>query len=90
MPVSLPLPDPVASRERHCTSMTLGLPINGDPTLSASFTVIDKNAGGTNICSHSGGSCSLTSSELQALPSFSAFYAELSTAVHAKRNAYAE
>ena len=90
MPTTLPLPPAVTSRERHCIAITLGLPVTGAQTLSASFTVIDKDVDGNVVGTHTGGSCSLTSAELQALPSFSACYAELSAAVHAKRNAYSE
>jgi hypothetical protein len=88
MPTSLPVPTPVAARERHCTGIAITLPPGGPITLVASFSIVEKDAPGTMLSVVAESSVTLSDAEVRALPAFGGAYAQLSAAVHAKRNSY--
>jgi hypothetical protein len=88
MPVSLTPPSPVVSRARHCTGLLFALPIAGELSCVASFTVRETREDGTTA-DVPAGDVTLTQAEIAALPAFRDSYEQLSAAVHAKRDAYA-
>jgi len=87
MPVSLTPPSPVVSRARHCTGLLFSLPIAGELSCVASFTVRETREDGTTI-DFPAGDVTLSQAEIAALASFPDAYAQLGAAVHAKRTQY--
>ena len=87
MPVTLTPASPVVSRARHCTGLLFALPVAGQVSCVASFTVRETREDGTTA-DHPDGDVTLTHAEITALPSFPDAYAQLGAAVHSKRNTY--
>ena len=87
MPATLTLPSPIVSVTRHCTGLLFALPIAGQASCVASFTVRTVREDGT-ITDTPESSVTLDAAEITALPSFPDAYAQLGAAVHSKRNTY--
>lgn len=87
MPIDRPNPAPVVESARHCTALSIPLPIGELAPCQASFTLRHTRDDGSTY-DEADGSCSLTPAEFGALPSFGAFYQELRTALHTKRSTY--
>ena len=86
MPQTLPLPSPVAANARHCTSIYIAQPIEGEIRLTANFTLRETYADGSHWEAPEA-NVVLTHAEVAALPAFAAAYGQLAYALHAKRAA---
>jgi hypothetical protein len=87
MPKDLPLPSAVVSNKRHCTRIEIPIPIGALSECRAEFSRrVEYEDGRVEIVAD--GSVTLTPQEFGALPAFGAAYAQLSAAVHSKREAY--
>lgn len=90
MPKTLPVPSPVTSLKRHCVDLHFHLPIGGELKCSASFVVRETREDDSVADTEDNRRVTLTQAEIAALPAFQDAYAQLSAAVHAKRDALDE
>lgn len=68
--------------------LAIDLPVRGEVSATASFVKATFDAQGNQLEELPDLSLTVTQADVAALPSFAKFYGELSTLLHARRNAF--